>query len=191
MARDILAVQSSGMLLERVFSLARDVCHHRRGRLRSKTIRSIMLYMIGKNMKIRKGFEGQDDSNPYLDIDDDDNHSIAPQYISDDDTDTQEPSTIDPPDPLNKSDDEPSATSPGPVHSYISSARRSLVQNRIPKRRRANIIADENPDNMATQDSVRKRRRADTIDEENPDDIATQRPVRKRRTTIYPDYVSH
>ena len=47
MARDILAIPLSGVGVERVFNMARDVCHYRRSRLHAEQIRQIMLIKHG------------------------------------------------------------------------------------------------------------------------------------------------
>lgn len=47
MARDILAIPLSGVGVERVFNMARDVCHYRRSRLHANSIQKIMLIKHG------------------------------------------------------------------------------------------------------------------------------------------------
>jgi hAT family C-terminal dimerisation region len=43
MAQDILCIPAASVEVERLFNVARDVCHYRRGRLHPDTIRNIML----------------------------------------------------------------------------------------------------------------------------------------------------
>ncbi len=43
MARDVLAVPTSGVGVERIFNMARDICHYRRGRLDPETIRMLCI----------------------------------------------------------------------------------------------------------------------------------------------------
>ncbi|KAJ6001218.1 hypothetical protein N7481_001627 [Penicillium waksmanii] len=43
--RDVLTTPASGSGVERLFNSARDICHYRRGSLKSKTIQDLMLFM--------------------------------------------------------------------------------------------------------------------------------------------------
>ena len=43
MARDTLAVPASGVGVERLFNMARDICHYRRSRLKAETISKLMI----------------------------------------------------------------------------------------------------------------------------------------------------
>jgi predicted HTH transcriptional regulator len=45
LARDILTIPASGSGVERLFNSARDICHYRRGSLKPKTIKELMLFM--------------------------------------------------------------------------------------------------------------------------------------------------
>ena len=45
MARDILSVPATGAGVERLFNTARDVCHYRRGRMKSETIQELMMFL--------------------------------------------------------------------------------------------------------------------------------------------------
>ena len=45
LACDILSIPATGAGVERLFNTARDVCHYRRGRLRSETVEEIMSYL--------------------------------------------------------------------------------------------------------------------------------------------------
>ncbi|EYE90334.1 uncharacterized protein EURHEDRAFT_463207, partial [Aspergillus ruber CBS 135680] len=44
-ARDVLTTPASGSGVERLFNSARDICHYRRGSLKPKTIKELMLFM--------------------------------------------------------------------------------------------------------------------------------------------------
>src|SRR5438034_11705574 len=43
MARDTLAVPASGVGVERLFNMARDICHYRRSHLKAETISKLMI----------------------------------------------------------------------------------------------------------------------------------------------------
>ena len=43
MARDVLAVSVSGVGVERTFNMARDVCHYRRAKLTSDSVKHVMI----------------------------------------------------------------------------------------------------------------------------------------------------
>ena len=45
LARDVLSTPATGSGVERLFNSARDICHYRRGSLKPKTIRDLMMYM--------------------------------------------------------------------------------------------------------------------------------------------------
>lgn len=45
LARDVLAIPATGAGVERLFNTARDICHYRRGSLKSQTIEELMLYL--------------------------------------------------------------------------------------------------------------------------------------------------
>lgn len=45
LTRDVLTTPASGSGVERLFNSARDICHYRRGSLKSKTIKGLMLFM--------------------------------------------------------------------------------------------------------------------------------------------------
>lgn len=45
LARDVLAIPATGAGVERLFNTARDICHYRRGRMKSKTIEELMLFL--------------------------------------------------------------------------------------------------------------------------------------------------
>jgi hAT family dimerisation domain. len=45
LARDILSIPATGAGVERLFNSARDICHYRRGSLKSTTIQDLMMYM--------------------------------------------------------------------------------------------------------------------------------------------------
>lgn len=43
-ARDIFSIPATGAGVERLFNLARDICHYRRGRLNASTIQDLMMF---------------------------------------------------------------------------------------------------------------------------------------------------
>ena len=45
LARDVLVIPVTGSGVERLFNTARDICHYRRGRMKSETIEELMLYL--------------------------------------------------------------------------------------------------------------------------------------------------
>lgn len=52
LARDILSIPAIGAGVERLFNSARDVCHYRRGSLRSETIQELMMYRCATQFEI-------------------------------------------------------------------------------------------------------------------------------------------
>jgi len=60
MARDILPVQGGSVGVEPVFSMARDVIPYRRSRLKSSTIRSLMLVKFYQNEELPRELAGHD-----------------------------------------------------------------------------------------------------------------------------------
>lgn len=53
LARDVLSIPATGAGVERLFNTARDVCHYRRGRLKSKTIEEIMLFLCASRFDLK------------------------------------------------------------------------------------------------------------------------------------------
>ncbi|OQD93269.1 hypothetical protein PENVUL_c191G06382 [Penicillium vulpinum] len=53
LARDILSIPATGAGVERLFNTARDVCHYRRGRLKSETIEELMLFLCATRFNIK------------------------------------------------------------------------------------------------------------------------------------------
>lgn len=45
LARDILSIPATGAGVERLFNTARDICHYRRGRMKSETIQELMMFL--------------------------------------------------------------------------------------------------------------------------------------------------
>lgn len=69
LARDYLAIPATGAGVERLFNTARDICHYRRGYLKSRTIEELMLYLCTSRfdleIQVQKEFEqffGSDDT---------------------------------------------------------------------------------------------------------------------------------
>lgn len=54
MARDILSMPASGAGVERLFNCARDICHYRRGHLKPRTIRDLMLHQFATTFDIEQ-----------------------------------------------------------------------------------------------------------------------------------------
>jgi hypothetical protein len=52
LARDILSIPATGAGVERLFNTARDICHHRRGRMKSETIQELMMYLCTSKFEL-------------------------------------------------------------------------------------------------------------------------------------------
>lgn len=52
LARDVLAIPATGSGVERLFNTARDICHYRRGRMKSETIEELMLYLCTSRFEL-------------------------------------------------------------------------------------------------------------------------------------------
>lgn len=52
LARDVLTTPATGSGVERLFNSARDICHYRRGSLKPKTIRDLMMFMCTSKFDI-------------------------------------------------------------------------------------------------------------------------------------------
>jgi len=52
LARDVLTTPATGSGVERLFNSARDICHYRRGSLKSTTIRDLMMFMCTSKFDI-------------------------------------------------------------------------------------------------------------------------------------------
>lgn len=61
LARDYLAIPATGAGVERLFNTARDICHYRRGSLKSRTVEELMLYLCTSRfdleIQVQKEFE--------------------------------------------------------------------------------------------------------------------------------------
>lgn len=86
MARDFLAVPASGVGVENLFSIARDVCHYRRNRLAPETIEAIMIQMSADRFELKREYtfveDGDNDEQKdvgYVDLD----VELDVNYISD------------------------------------------------------------------------------------------------------------
>ena len=53
LARDIISIPATGAGVERLFNTARDVCHYRRGRLKSETIEELILFLYTTRFNIK------------------------------------------------------------------------------------------------------------------------------------------
>lgn len=54
LARDVLAIPASGAGVERLLNSARDICHYRRGHLKSCTIKDLMMWMCTSNFELEQ-----------------------------------------------------------------------------------------------------------------------------------------
>ena len=45
LARDVLSFPATGAGVERLFNTARDICHYRRGRIKSETVEDLMMFL--------------------------------------------------------------------------------------------------------------------------------------------------
>jgi hAT family dimerisation domain. len=52
LARDILSIPATGAGVERLFNTARDICHYRRGRMKSETIQELMMYLCTSRFEL-------------------------------------------------------------------------------------------------------------------------------------------
>jgi hypothetical protein len=52
LARDVLSVPATGAGVERLFNIARDICHYRRGKLHAVTIQELMLFLCVSRFEI-------------------------------------------------------------------------------------------------------------------------------------------
>jgi hypothetical protein len=53
-ARDVLSIPATGAGVERLFNSARDICHYRRGSLKTSTIRELMMFMCTSKFDIEE-----------------------------------------------------------------------------------------------------------------------------------------
>lgn len=60
-ARDILPICSSGVLVETIFNSARDVCHYRRSRMLPKTVRDTMLVLCAERFDVQDSVQKQEE----------------------------------------------------------------------------------------------------------------------------------
>lgn len=54
LARDALSFPATGAGVERLFNTARDICHYRRGRIKSKTIEDLMMFLCTSRFDIEE-----------------------------------------------------------------------------------------------------------------------------------------
>jgi hypothetical protein len=54
LARDVLSIPATGAGVERLFNAARDVCHYRRGSLKPKTIKDLMMFLCTSKFEIEE-----------------------------------------------------------------------------------------------------------------------------------------
>lgn len=53
-ARDVFSVPATGAGVERLFNSARDVCHYRRGRMKTTTIQDQMLFICATRFEMEE-----------------------------------------------------------------------------------------------------------------------------------------
>jgi len=88
MARDVLAVPATGVGVERLFNMARDICHYRRSHLKPESIRGSMMVKMFDKIELEDelvALAESEEDNPFGVIDDEEvqNEPLI-QYISDD-----------------------------------------------------------------------------------------------------------
>jgi hypothetical protein len=54
LARDVLSIPATGAGVERLFNAARDICHYRRGSLKPKTIRDLMMFLCTTKFEVEE-----------------------------------------------------------------------------------------------------------------------------------------
>src|ERR1700710_1554683 len=54
LARDVLSIPATGAGVERLINVARDICHYRRGSLKPKTIRDLMMFLCTIKFEIEE-----------------------------------------------------------------------------------------------------------------------------------------
>ena len=64
MAKDVLSVPSTSVGVERLFNMARDVCHYRRGHLEPSAIRNLMMLRHHDMKELEKEVFDQEDEQP-------------------------------------------------------------------------------------------------------------------------------
>ncbi|CAG8243499.1 unnamed protein product [Penicillium salamii] len=52
LTRDALSFPATSVGVERLFNTARDICHYRRGRMKSKTIEDLMMFLCTSRFDI-------------------------------------------------------------------------------------------------------------------------------------------
>ncbi|OQE10648.1 hypothetical protein PENFLA_c084G03331 [Penicillium flavigenum] len=91
LARDILSILATGAGVERLFNTARDICHYRRGRMKSETIQELMMYLSLREEKDEKLEDVEIDS-----ISDTEEHTGVSEDLIDIDTDADEEANASP-----------------------------------------------------------------------------------------------
>jgi len=97
-ARDVLSIPATGAGVERLFNSARDVCHYRRGSLKSSTIQELMMFMCTEKFDIEEkqlAFLREYRTGEEKKMDAEEEHSLDQdglEPISDNEEDTRAPS---------------------------------------------------------------------------------------------------
>jgi hypothetical protein len=54
LAQDVLSIPATGAGVERLFNTARDICHYRRGRMKSETIEELMMFLYTSRLDLKE-----------------------------------------------------------------------------------------------------------------------------------------
>lgn len=65
LARDTLSFPATGAGVERLFNTARDICHYRRGRMKSETVEALMMFLCTTKFDMEKQHRLQAEANNY------------------------------------------------------------------------------------------------------------------------------
>jgi hypothetical protein len=127
LARDVLAIPATGAGVERLFNTARDICHYRRGSLKSHTIEELMLYLCTSRFDLevqeQKEFEqffGSDEIQILVEEKDKKPEDVEVDAISDTEEQGDRPSSRD---LIDVDDDEDDATLQ-PLNTQLRTSRR-------------------------------------------------------------------
>ncbi|OJJ79772.1 hAT family dimerization domain-containing protein [Aspergillus glaucus CBS 516.65] len=83
MVQDFFSVPVSGVGVENLFSVARDVCHYQRNRLAPEMIEAIMLQMCVDRFEMKKEFQFQSEGEEYNSVSSKADEIVPELWISD------------------------------------------------------------------------------------------------------------
>ncbi|OQD94157.1 hypothetical protein PENVUL_c153G05266, partial [Penicillium vulpinum] len=97
LAQDYLAMPASGAGVERLFNIARDICHYRRGYLKPSTIEELMLYLCASKFDL--GIQESEEMKQYyssneMDILVEEKDQISDDFEVDEISDTEDQSDL-------------------------------------------------------------------------------------------------